>query len=61
MTKQDLGKVQYDESLVDFLDELDPEENNFLVLHLKGSHFNFLNRYPADRTVWENRGCRTMS
>lgn len=55
-TKQDLGKVQYDESLVDFLDELDPEENNFLVLHLKGSHFNFLNRYPEDRTVWGEPG-----
>lgn len=55
-TKQDLGKVQYDESLVDFLDELDPNENNFLVLHLKGSHFNFLNRYPQDRTVWGQPG-----
>lgn len=55
-TKQDLGKVQYDESLIDFLDELDPAENNFLVLHLKGSHFNFLNRYPADRTVWGEQG-----
>ena len=55
-TKQDLGKVQYDETLVDFLDELNPEENNFLVLHLKGSHFNFLNRYPQDRTVWGEPG-----
>lgn len=46
-TKQDLGKVQYDETLIDFLSELDPKKNNFLVLHLKGSHFNFTNRYPA--------------
>ena len=51
-TKQDLGKVQYDEELLGYLGELDPERNNLLVLHLKGSHFNFLNRYPADRTVW---------
>lgn len=51
-TKQDLGKVQYDETLIDFLDELDPTQNNFLILHLKGSHFNFLNRYPTNRTVW---------
>lgn len=51
-TKQDLGKVQYDEELLGYLDELDPTCNNLLVLHLKGSHFNFLNRYPADRTVW---------
>lgn len=55
-TKQDLGKVQYDETLVDFLDELDPQENNFLVIHLKGSHFNFLNRYPRERTVWGEPG-----
>lgn len=55
-TKQDLGKVQYDETLVSFLDELNPNENNFLVLHLKGSHFNFLNRYPVDRTVWGQPG-----
>ncbi len=46
-TKQDLGKAQYDETLIDFLGELDPQKNNFLVLHLKGSHFNFTNRYPA--------------
>lgn len=58
-TKQDFGKVQYDESLVDFLTELNPEENNFLVLHLKGSHFNFLNRYPVDRTVWGEPGVQS--
>ena len=52
-TRQELGKVQYDEALLDFLDELDATRNNLLVLHLKGSHFNFQNRYPADRAVWE--------
>ena len=46
-TKQEVGKPQYDETLIDFLQELDPQKNNFLVLHLKGSHFNFINRYPA--------------
>lgn len=55
-TKQELGKVQYDRSLVDFLDEVDPTKNNLVVLHLKGSHFNFLNRYPADKTVWGETG-----
>ena len=55
-TKQDLGRVQYDQSLVDFLDELDPAQNNFLVLHLKGSHFNFLSRYPQEATVWGEPG-----
>jgi len=47
-TNQELGKVYYDASLVDFLDEIDPKRNNFLVLHLKGSHSNFSNRYPVE-------------
>ncbi len=51
-TKQELNTVQYDESLLEFLDEIDPAKNNFVVLHLKGNHVNFINRYPADRTVW---------
>jgi heptose-I-phosphate ethanolaminephosphotransferase len=51
-TKQEVGKVQYDESLLSFLDEVDPTKNNFVVLHLKGSHFNYLNRYPVSFTRW---------
>lgn len=47
-TKQYVGKVQYDETLLEFLDEVDPAKNNLLVVHLKGSHFNFVNRYPED-------------
>lgn len=45
-TKQNLNTVQYDESLLDYLREVDPTTNNFVVIHLKGNHFNFLNRYP---------------
>ncbi len=55
-TKQELNKLQYDESLLDFLDEVDPTVNNLIVLHLKGSHFNFLNRYPRQATVWGTPG-----
>ena len=55
-TKQELGKVQYDESLIDFLDEVDPGKNNFVVLHLKGSHFNFMSRYPQAFTRWGTPG-----
>lgn len=51
-TSEDLGKVQYDEALLSFLDELDPEQNNLVVFHLMGSHFNFLSRYPSEATVW---------
>lgn len=45
-TKLHLNQAQYDESLLDYLKQVNPQENNFIVLHLKGSHFNFINRYP---------------
>lgn len=45
-TKQNFNQIQYDESLLDYLDEVDPQKNNFVVIHLKGNHFNFINRYP---------------
>lgn len=49
-TKQELNQVQYDESLLPYLQELDTSKNNFLIIHLKGNHFNFLNRYPKSFT-----------
>ena len=55
-TKQEVNKVQYDEELVDFLDEIDPTQNNFVVLHLKGSHFNYMSRYPRSFTRWGRPG-----
>ncbi len=51
-TNQHLNKVQYDGALIDFLDEIDPSRDNFVVIHLKGSHFPFANRYPADAAQW---------
>lgn len=47
-TKQEVGRPYYDSSLIDFLDEIDPNANNFVVLHLKGSHFNYENRYTPE-------------
>ena len=47
-TKLHLNQVQYDESLLDYLPQINPNENNFIVFHLKGSHFNFINRYPQE-------------
>lgn len=40
------GVQQFDTSLISFLDDVDPTRNNLVVLHLKGSHFNYINRYP---------------
>ena len=45
-------KTPYDEVLLDYLDEVDPTLDNFLVIHLKGNHFNFINRYPEECRVW---------
>lgn len=53
-TRQEVNKVQYDEALLDFFDDINPSEDNFIVFHLKGSHFNFQNRYPREFTRWGN-------
>lgn len=42
------GVQQFDTSLISFLDDVDPTKNNLVVLHLKGSHFNYINRYPEN-------------
>ena len=55
-TKQGLNKIQYDESLLSYLDEVDPTKNNLVVLHLKGNHFNFLNRFPESFTKFGTPG-----
>ncbi|WP_026767609.1 phosphoethanolamine transferase [Selenomonas ruminantium] len=38
---------KYDESLLPYLQQLDPSKNNFIVLHIMGSHIYYNNRYPA--------------
>lgn len=55
-TKQELNTIQYDESLIQYLDEVNPKNNNFIVLHLKGNHFNYLNRYPKRFTKFGTPG-----
>ncbi len=51
-TNQDLSTVQYDESLLQYLQDVDPQKNNFIVLHLMGSHDNYQNRYPPEFAKW---------
>ena len=38
---------KYDEALLPYLTQLDPAKNNFVVLHIMGSHIYYNNRYPA--------------
>ena len=51
-TNQDLNTVQYDGTLLNYLQEVDPQKNNFIVLHLMGSHDNYQNRYPVEFAKW---------
>lgn len=54
-TQQELNHVQYDESLIDFLKEVNPRTNNLVVLHLMGSHFNYENRFPPHFYQWKDK------
>ena len=40
--------TKYDESLLPYLTRIDPSVNNFIVLHLMGSHIYYNNRYPDE-------------
>lgn len=45
---------KYDEDLLPYLKQVDPARNNFIVLHIMGSHDNFINRYPPEFTRWKD-------
>ena len=51
-TNQALNVEQYDIALLGFLKTVDPQQNNFVILHVMGSHDNFQNRYPPEFTKW---------
>ena len=41
-----------DEILLKFFERVDPNENNFIVLHLMGSHIYYNSRYPRSFKKW---------
>lgn len=43
---------QYDEKLLAYLNSVDADRNNFVVVHLEGSHPDFHLRYPAQFEKW---------
>lgn len=43
---KDLKESTYDEALLQFLKQVNPNEKNFIVLHIMGSHIEYRNRYP---------------
>ena len=44
--------MKYDGDLLNYLKSVDPAQNNFIVLHIMGSHDNYINRYPPEFTKW---------
>ena len=44
---------KYDEALLPYLEKIDPKKNNFVVLHLMGSHIYYYNRYPWTFNKWK--------
>lgn len=51
-TANEINMVQHDESLLKFIDDINPNENNFVVFHIMGSHANYESRYPSEWTLW---------
>lgn len=51
-TNQNIKTLQYDGALLNYLKEVDPKKNNFIVLHFMGSHDNYQNRYPVEFAKW---------
>ena len=49
---RDYTARQYDEKLLDYLKKVDANHNNFVVVHLKGSHEDFHLRYPIQFAKW---------
>ena len=43
---------KYDAVLLDFLPKVKPTQNNFVILHLMGSHIYYNNRYPREFEQW---------
>ena len=48
---QDYATRQYDEKLLEYVKTVN-SKNNFIVVHLEGSHVDFHSRYPAPFAKW---------
>ena len=44
----------YDGNMVNYLDKINPNDNNFIVFHFMGSHAFYSNRYPEEYQIWTN-------
>ena len=50
------AEKKYDRDLLSFMKQVDPAKNNFIVLHIMGSHENYATRYPPEFARWKDSG-----
>lgn len=48
------GVSPYDENLLAYLKTINPNEKNFVVFHIMGSHIDYHHRYPKQYQVWSD-------
>lgn len=46
------GTSRYDEGLLPHLKTVNPNEKNFIVMHIMGSHIDYNHRYPKEYQIW---------
>ena len=46
------GTSRYDECLLSHLATVNPDEKNFIVMHIMGSHIDYNHRYPKEYQIW---------
>lgn len=46
------GDSHYDEGLLMHLETINPDEKNFIVMHIMGSHIDYHQRYPKKYQIW---------
>ena len=51
---------KYDIALLDYLKTVDNTKNNFVVLHLIGSHIYYYNRYPYTFAEWSKKDAQKL-
>lgn len=51
---EDGKKSAYDDRLINDLEKINPDENNLIVIHLKGSHAKYDMRYPSNMTEFDD-------
>jgi heptose-I-phosphate ethanolaminephosphotransferase len=49
---KDKDRLTYDDDLLPLLQTIPANKNNFIVLHIMGSHALYQSRYPQDREKW---------